>query len=192
MRLVLVYSVLFSFLTLLSCRQTQQENGTSRLQADSVYLKKGDQLVAATFDTIRNSLLAVIGEQGFAYAIQFCNEKAFTLTKAFAIDGVRIKRASMQYRNPANQPDSLEQTVLETFQTEGPRTQLIYTPGEVHYIKPIIMQAMCLNCHGLPNAHIKPETLNAIQAKYPTDKATGYTEGDLRGIWHIIFPANPR
>ncbi|MBX2946187.1 MAG: DUF3365 domain-containing protein [Cyclobacteriaceae bacterium] len=192
MRLALVYSVLFFFFTLLSCHQTQQEKGTSGMQADSVYLKKGDQLVAATFDTLRNSLLAAIGEQGFAYAIQFCNEKAYTLTETYAIDGVRIKRVSMQYRNPSNQPDSLELAVLETFQTEGPRTQLIYTPGEVHYVKPISMQAMCLNCHGLPNVHIKPETLHAIQTNYPADKATGYAEGDLRGIWHIIFPANPR
>lgn len=191
MKTTFFYGVLFSFFALLSCNQTRQEKGTLSLLPDSIYLKRGDQLVAVTFDTLRNSLLAAIREQGFADAVKFCNERAYPLTASYATDGIILKRTSARYRNPANQPDSLEQTILEAFQTDGSHTKLIHTPGEVHYIKPIVTQAMCLNCHGSPNTDIKPETQAALQKTYPQDKATGYAESELRGIWHIIFPANP-
>ncbi|MBL7844185.1 MAG: DUF3365 domain-containing protein [Cyclobacteriaceae bacterium] len=193
MKSTLCYSALFLFVIILvvSCNQPKQENHSTESIPDSVIIKKGDQLVSLTFDTLRNSLLTAIGEQGFAYAIQFCNEKAYPLTASHATPDIIIRRTSLQYRNPLNQPDSLEHTVFEEFKSGSPRTKLIRTTGEVHYIKPIIMQAMCLNCHGSPDLDIKPETMAAIQRNYPQDKAIGYAEGELRGIWHIIFRSEP-
>jgi hypothetical protein len=44
---------------------------------------------------------------------------------------------------------------------------------------------MCLQCHGIPNNQILPTTLSKIKELYPTDKATGYGENELRGIWVI-------
>lgn len=46
---------------------------------------------------------------------------------------------------------------------------------------------MCLQCHGNPNAEIKPETYTALKALYPNDKATGYDVDQVRGIWSISF-----
>lgn len=187
---VVIFILLIYSVTLLSCT-SKTEDSTLNATPDSIYFQQGDQLVALTFDTLRNSILSAIGEQGFAYAVQFCNEKAYPLTASHASPDLIIRRASLRYRNPSNQPDSLEHTVFEEFQSGSPRTKLIRTTGEVHYIKPIIMQAMCLNCHGSPDLDIKPETMAAIQRNYPQDKAIGYAEGELRGIWHIIFRSEP-
>lgn len=193
MKPIFAYRVLFLFFTaiLLSCNPPKPENDTMGTIPDSVYIKKGDHLVSLTFDTLRNSLLTAIGEQGFVHAVQFCNEKAYPLTSRYASEGITIRRASARFRNPSNQPDSLEMTVFEQSQSKGLRTKLIRTKGEVHYIKPIMMQAMCLNCHGSPALDIKPETLAAIQHNYPQDKAIDYAEGELRGIWHIVFRSQP-
>ncbi len=172
---------------LLSACTQKQDQSVAEIIPDSVYLNRGNALVAMTFDTLRHSLLAAVGEHGFPYAITFCNEHAESLTSTYAENDATIRRASMRYRNPLNEPDSLERIIFTQFEKEGPSTKIILTQGEVHFIKPIFMQAMCLNCHGIPNEQILPETLEKIRDSYPADQATGYAEGDLRGIWHIVF-----
>ncbi|MCU0398056.1 MAG: DUF3365 domain-containing protein [Cyclobacteriaceae bacterium] len=182
-----VILMLFSLFILTACNKKQKEQPVVAEVPDSVYLNQGDQLIAVTFDTLRNSLTAAIGLGGFAHAIQFCNEKAYPLTNTYAEEGISIRRSSPKFRNPSNQPDSLEQVVFNEFLINGPKPRLIRTSQEVHYIKPIIMQGMCLNCHGKPGENIQPETLQAVATLYPEDRATGYTDGELRGIWHIAF-----
>jgi hypothetical protein len=170
-----------------ACSVPKKEKQETTQLPDSVYQEQGDKLVAQTFDTLRNSLLSAIADKGFPYAIGFCNEQAYPLTTLYQTDSISVRRASARFRNPKNQPDSLEQAALADLIVNGPSTKIIRTRDQVHYIKPILMQAMCLNCHGIPDQHIKPETLEAIRERYPTDQAINYAEGDLRGIWHIAF-----
>ncbi len=160
---------------------------------DSVYLNAGNQLVAKTFDTLRSSLLTAVNTKGFPDAISFCNEKAYPITDIYA-DSVKIRRTSLRYRNPNNQPDSLELSVLTLMEEEmksikktGTRLVRNSANGEIHFFKPIMMQALCLNCHGTSDKQIQPATLARIQELYPSDQAVNFHEGDLRGVWHIIF-----
>lgn len=41
---------------------------------------------------------------------------------------------------------------------------------------------MCLQCHG---KLMNPEVLKKIKELYPKDKAVGYSENEVRGIWSI-------
>jgi hypothetical protein len=59
--------------------------------------------------------------------------------------------------------------------------------GMVHYFKPILLQPLCLNCHGNEELDISPAVLAMLKKEYPEDKATGFAAGDLRGMWHITF-----
>jgi hypothetical protein len=180
-----VILMLLGMVVLASCTKQQKEQAAA--VPDSVYIRQGDQLIARTFDTLRNSLTSAIGSGGFAHAVQFCNEKAYPVTNTYVEEGISIRRSSPKFRNPSNQPDSLERTVFNDFLISGPKPKLIRTRQEIHYIKPILMQGMCLNCHGKPGENIQAETLTAISTRYPDDRATGYADGDLRGIWHIAF-----
>ena len=54
----------------------------------------------------------------------------------------------------------------------------------VIYLKPILVQAPCLSCHG-PFEQIGPDVKQILQTKYPDDKATGYQLDDLRGAVSI-------
>ena len=55
------------------------------------------------------------------------------------------------------------------------------------YYKPIKTgMPTCLKCHG-SSAEIESKTLALINEKYPDDKAVGYSQGDLRGMWKIKF-----
>lgn len=185
-RSIITYLIL-TFALLSACAPRKSEQPVSRIgDSDSTYMARGDKLVAITFDTLRNTLTSAIGEHGFVYAISLCNEKANTLTTLYQEEKVLIRRASDRFRNPNNQPDSLESAMIEWYRSHSPSATIVRKDGEVHYIKPILMQGMCLNCHG-STTDIKPETQAAIQEKYPADKATGYKTGDLRGLWHIVF-----
>jgi len=60
--------------------------------------------------------------------------------------------------------------------------------GHIVYYKPItIAMPSCLKCHGSSGKEIDTKTLEIIRKNYPEDQATGYKEGDLRGMWKITF-----
>ncbi|HFS67373.1 MAG TPA: DUF3365 domain-containing protein, partial [Flavobacteriia bacterium] len=62
--------------------------------------------------------------------------------------------------------------------------------NKVHFYAPIIMQKKCLACHGTLGKDITKQTDSIIKSFYPLDKATGFKDGDLRGIWSITFNKN--
>ncbi len=194
MRLALC--LVLSISGVLSCTKGDRENeriSLLELTPDSVYTKAGNRIIALTFDTLRNSLLEAIRSQGIENAIAFCNENAYPITGVYA-DSVTLRRTSLRFRNPKNRPDSLELSVLEEMaaqpkNTEGTGTKIIRreSSSEIHYFKSIILQPMCLNCHGTPGEQIQDATLARIQQLYPDDKAVNFKAGDLRGVWHIVF-----
>jgi hypothetical protein len=183
--------ILFIYSTIVSC-SSEEKNTPATEENISDYKVKGDSIIAKTFDTLRNSLLAAVKEKGFDGAVEFCNTNAFALTNTFAVNTITIERTSDKLRNPANTPDSSEQRILsqiEKMDASSDKAAGIVerdASGNVHYYKPILMQAMCLNCHGTKE-QIQPKTREVIQKKYPSDLAYGYKEGEFRGIWHVEF-----
>lgn len=74
-------------LIMLNCSSSSDKNEQDQkvtVLHDSVYINDGNHTVACTFDTLRNSLLKVIHEEGFPGAITFCNEKAYAITNTYA------------------------------------------------------------------------------------------------------------
>jgi hypothetical protein len=59
--------------------------------------------------------------------------------------------------------------------------------GIISFYAPITTNAICLQCHGKLNQQITAETLTMLQVLYPEDKAIGYGENEVRGIWSIAF-----
>jgi Protein of unknown function (DUF3365) len=191
-------SILFLILlavALSGCTKMNKNTGAELKEPipDSVYVKEGNKIVTLTFDTLRNSLIHAMETQSVEGAIEFCNEKAFALTSSYSND-VSVRRTALRFRNPSNKPDSLESMVLREYDGEmksgnGAQVRIIRKSSseEIHFFKPIILQPMCLNCHGTPGKDIKPATLAGIKEFYPDDLAINYRPGDLRGVWHIIF-----
>lgn len=190
-----ILCVAFVFLMAVSCKKKKPiESEIVKSQTpDSLYIIAGEKIIANTFDTLRQSLLSAIQTQGFPHAIDFCNEKANAITVLYG-DSVTVRRTAVRYRNLANKPDSLELQVFDTWLREmqsgaGLHGKLIRDPSDdqIHYFKPIVMQALCMNCHGVPQKNIQPATLSAIRKHYPQDLAIDFEEGDLRGAWHLVF-----
>ena len=52
------------------------------------------------------------------------------------------------------------------------------------YVEPIIVQPLCLTCHG---SELAPDIGAQITELYPDDRATGFEAGDLRGVFWVEF-----
>lgn len=180
------------FLLLVSCREMKQPGESAQPEVETVWVSRGDQVISQTFDTLRNTLLRAIGEKGTAGAVATCNSQALPLTASYATKGIAVKRTSAWLRNPANAPDSLEAQVLEqygkTLDAGNTLKPLLQKDGagNQHYFKPIMLQAMCLQCHGSSN-EMDAATKAALKQWYPADQAVNFKEGSWRGIWHVTF-----
>lgn len=180
-----------SFTLLLSCGSPTSE-GIS-LAEESEYIAKGQEITTASFASLSGALQKAMKEGGVQKAIPYCNLEAMALTDSLSdVYGVEIRRTSLRYRNPKNAPDTTEIRVLSDFKDsfkkgEKPAVQLELRGDEVHYYQPIYTAALCLKCHGRPGEELALEDRERIKLLYPYDKAVGYQEGDLRGMWSLTF-----
>ena len=159
----------------------------------SVAQTEGMRTIALEFmKDLKSVLINQIQTKGLIKAVSVCSDTAQVLTNNFGIKkGVFIRRVSFKIRNPNNIPDDFEKKILNKFELLKQNNELddktehseIVKDGEfiyLRYLKPILVQAECLNCHGKEN-EISSEVKELITQKYPDDKAVGYAIGELRG-----------
>jgi hypothetical protein len=189
--IILLYTVI-----LFSCQDSNKGNDRPLSATEQKqYSDRGDSIVTLTFDTLRSALQQSLKEKGVEGAIEYCSINAYAITSLHTKEGYMIRRTAEKYRNPVNAPDSLEKLVFARYASLIEKQQplenaVLESSGNIHYFKPIIMQTMCRNCHGIAGSDIQPGVIEAIKKRYPADMATGFSEGDLRGMWHIRFPVN--
>ena len=157
--------------------------------------EKGLEYALKTKSILGKNLLGAIKTKGTIGALSFCNENAFHLTDSVAsqIDGVKIKRVSDLYRNPANKANVNELTYIENTKTllvHGKKItpQIQEIDGDMVGYYPITINKMCLQCHGKLTVEIEPNTYSKIKELYPNDLAVGYSTDELRGIWVVTMP----
>ena len=133
---------------------------------------------------------------GLLQAVTVCSDTASDLTKMFAdAMGLDVRRVSFKNRNPNNVPDEIEEKVLREYEellskgklnekTETFEEYVINGKKVLRYMKPIVVDDACLNCHGNEN-QISQEVANIIKKNYPDDKAVNFSKGDLRGAISI-------
>jgi len=129
---------------------------------------------------------------GPAAAIQVCRVKAPVIADALSVDGIRMGRSSHKLRNPDNTaPDwvgPIMQAYLDDTSSREPRAVEL-GGNRWGYVEPIIVQPLCLTCHG---SELAPEVAAQIAELYPEDDATGFEAGDLRGVFWLEFTGEAR
>lgn len=154
-------------------------------------LEKGQRLAMQTKAVLGKNLLGAIQTKGTVGALQFCNTKAIHLTDSMSKElNANIIRLSDQPRNPANKADEPFLSKIKEYKmllAEGKELKggTVALNDKSYNYYPILTNAMCLQCHGKKNIQIKPETITKIEELYPEDKAIGYKENELRGIWVV-------
>jgi hypothetical protein len=144
----------------------------------------------AAAEALRQQLLTAvqgaIAARGVAGAVDVCHATAPALTAAASTPTLTIGRTSARLRNTDNAPRAWVQPLLDDLvkarvDERGPRT-VVLDDGALGVVLPIAAGKLCLQCHGVD---VAADVKAAIAARYPKDEATGFREGDLRGVFWV-------
>jgi hypothetical protein len=107
--------------------------------------------------------------------------------QSLASENITVGRTSHRLRNPANAPEDWMLPLLEEYRNSVPapgsfRTVDLGARG-TGYVEPITLQPMCTTCHG---ESVDPALAARIRELYPTDEATGFRVGELRGLFWAV------
>lgn len=160
----------------------------------------GDKVAMELVGTLKKELKKALSKGGPVGAVSVCSERAQELTEQVSRstgNGIDVKRTTFRYRNPKNAPDRYEALALGYFEDLIKRgkdlppylIQKVNLEGQVYYryYKPIRVESFCLLCHGNPES-MQRELLEKLRELYPEDRATGYSEGDFRGLVRVSIP----
>ena len=158
---------------------------------DKAALKKEAISIVKEFGgTLKPELKKALKSGGPAHAIQVCSQTAPDIAQRLRNEsGWYIKRVSLKNRNRTAVPDAWERKVLEQFdkrQAGGESAEKMayaeVVDGRFRFMKAQGVEAVCLNCHA---AEVSAEVEAALKAKYPEDKARGYSLGQIRGAFSL-------
>jgi hypothetical protein len=198
--------ILFIAASLFSCDEKPDTTGVSEEIKNRKIRKISDVDILSGAETkgIRMALFAqkkismkveeTFNKDGLEKAMEYCvlrnNTFIDSLEKA---EFVKIRRVSMQPRNPANIPDSTERTLLEAYEynirnkiSKNPHAPLIQDRA-ILFTAPILIEITCLKCHGIPGKDIKEADYKIIKNKYPKDEAVNYRLEELVGMWSFVM-----
>jgi hypothetical protein len=162
-------------------------------QDSASFAAQADAAALALMQTLVGQLTSALAEGGPAHAIEFCATAALPLTDSVAsAHGVEMQRVTDRTRNPANAADADDRAVMAAFagtlQAAGSPPQYRVhrsADGEWRYYRPLLVGALCVQCHG-PEDRLAPEVVRVLREQYPRDEATGYAEGELRGVLRVM------
>lgn len=150
-------------------------------------------LAAELGAALKARLSAAIAEGGALQAVGVCQLEAPTIAAGLsASSGAVVGRTALRVRNPANAPQAWQTRVLKQFEqqlADGQPPQPVFerfADGSARFAAPIMTFALCTQCHGKA---LEPTLAARIQTLYPMDQATGFAEGELRGMFSVLWPA---
>lgn len=155
------------------------------------YKELGLEYAMGTKAVLGKNLMGAIKSKGTPHAVDFCNTRAYPLTDSMAKEyNVSIKRVSDKPRNPSNVANEAEIAFINVLHEriengEELGSKVSEFNGKMVGYYPIETNAMCMQCHGTPEADIEKLTQAKIKEKYPNDKAIGYGANQIRGIWVV-------
>lgn len=146
--------------------------------------------------TLKKTLVGALTKElpnGAPAAITACSSLAPALAQSLSTEGVKVGRATRKPRNPANAAAGWTADALTRFEKmkadgkdlAGASYARRLPDGRTAYAEPLVIQDLCLACHG---TDLAPDVTAILAEKYPTDTATGYAVGDLRGLAWVELP----
>ncbi len=174
-----------------SNQKISSPNTLSNLDTSSTLIEQGKTIAMQTKAILGKNLMGAIQTKGAEGAVEFCNTRAIHLTDSMGNYFTKeVKRVSDKPRNLINlATEPFLSKITEYKKSLANGTELkggsLEWEGSTYTYYPITTNKMCLQCHGKKDSEIKPNTLAKINKMYPNDKATGYSENELRGIWVI-------
>ena len=174
--------------------ETSEKESVQESRNSKLLINKGIEITLGLQQALAGHLIKAIEDSGVSYALKYCNLQAYPLTDSISRQhNASVKRVSHKARNPNNKVSFSELEMIGNFQKQlaegnSPEPVIEETPDRITYFAPImLMSALCLRCHGIPEKDIAAEDYILINMIYPEDQATGFRLNDLRGMWRVDF-----
>jgi len=198
MRPIIIFFIATAFLSV-SCNKTKLKIAEPSLQEAEYIGKIGNEVSDTLLKSLKKELKAAIAAGGFPNAIGVCKLKVIPLTESAKMNQnavMEVKRTSYNFRNPLNEPDSIEKLALDYYIAMFDEKKVLpeiyiqkineHNQNWFRFYKPIIMEQLCLGCHGKQEI-MDPTVVNLLAKLYPGDKAIGYEVGDFRGLISVTI-----
>lgn len=143
-------------------------------------------LAQALGKRLKERLQAAIAAEGAVGGLNACSAEAQDLTAAVSSEGgAKVGRTSQRLRNPKNVAPAWASEWVAA-KSEAPHFSQA-EDGSLRALLPIKTAPLCLSCHGAADS-LQPEVTSALAKLYPSDQATGFAAGDLRGWFWVELP----
>ncbi len=162
------------------------------MEDKSVLNVEAKNIIKTFAGSLKPKLKQAIQSGGLKHAINVCAKEAPEIASELSVKtGWDVKRVSLKARNSSNAtPDNYEKKVLNDFnqrQTEGEKVTGLASSAiignEFRFMKAQGVEGVCLNCHG---KEITAEVESELKKHYPSDMATGYSLGEVRGAFSLV------
>lgn len=170
---------------------TQKLVATPLPNPDEILVKAAAEKLVDQFSRrLRSELMDAMAKGDAASAIEVCSKKAPALAQEMSGEGWSIRRLSMRQRNPNNYPVSTDAAFYQQLTADSSLKYLASWKFEFkrrtyNYYQPIYMQSMCKSCHG-KTEEMDPKVVAQLAKVYPDDRAVGFEDGDLRGMFAVV------
>jgi hypothetical protein len=172
-----------------SSQDEQEPAGQLGAHDEELYQAAAAELADQFAGDLKGKLQEALSRGGAAEAIYVCRSEAPKIAATHSKQGWAIGRVSDRNRNPHSAAGEQELAILAQFRSESApefveRWHREDSTATYHYYEPIHTMPLCLKCHGT-SGDIDPVVKAALAEHYPNDKATGFTIGELRGMFVI-------
>jgi hypothetical protein len=152
------------------------------------FIEEARQATMTFQNALKKELMSAMQSGGPKKAIEVCHSRAPEIAEEISNQtGWEIGRTSLKTRNENNIPDDLERKVLEQFGQRKEDGEALSNlewwqdnKGAIAYMKAIPMKGICASCHG---SNVSSSLKQHIKQFYPSDMATGFKVGDVRGAF---------
>lgn len=175
-------------LLLIACGGSESDSAASSAPPDSI--RQAVERQIAALNDMRESLAATIDTPTVDKRTfkRVCKPVGMRAQKIARENGWVVQQLAKKYRNPAHQLDKEARGLYDRF-AESPNltdtwTRTVHENAEGwRYARRITVQSSCLACHGP-----KEKRPAFVKKGYPKDRAYGFEEGDLRGLYSVFVP----
>jgi hypothetical protein len=157
-------------------------------------ISRADAIVASLQDTHLRELTGALDRGGPAGAIKSCHIDVIGVIQRIGRqEGIAAGRTGDRLRLPTNAPKPWAAALVEASagrqarDVDGFAVDLGDTVG---VLRPIAHRPVCASCHGAAD-QLSPAVREALSVSYPRDRATGFTEGEIRGWYWVEMPKKP-
>lgn len=154
-------------------------------------IQRGDMVIVSLQNAVLSELTRELNQGGPGGAMKSCHLDATAIAQRVGREeGLAAGRTSDRLRNPLNAPRPWAAPIVRQYagrRAAGVDGFVVDLGDRIGVMRPIAHRPMCGSCHG-PADRLSPAVTAALQDRYPSDKATGFKDGDIRGWFWVEVP----